>query len=106
MNILIIGLNHDTAPIEIREKVAFNGPKLKEAIDAIKTFPEIKENIILSTCNRVEIYSNVNDVASGSGRIKKFIADFHSVPENMLNKSLYVHSGKSAITHVFRVASG
>ncbi len=105
MNILVIGLNHDTAPIEIREKVAFNGTKLEEAVDTLKTFPEIKENIILSTCNRVEIYARVSDIVSGSERIKKFIADFHDVLQDKLNKSLYVHSGKSAITHVFRVAS-
>ncbi len=105
MNIIVIGLNHDTAPIDIREKAAFNGPKLEEAIDILKNSPGIKENIILSTCNRVEIYANVADIASGSERVKKFIADFHRIPEDVLNKSLYVHSGKNAITHVFRVAS-
>ena len=105
MNIIVIGLNHDTAPIDIREKAAFNGPKLEEAIDILKNSPGIKENIILSTCNRVEIYANVADIASGSERVKKFIADFHRIPEDVLNKSLYVHSGENAITHVFRVAS-
>ena len=105
MNIIVIGLNHDTAPIDIREKAAFNGPKLEEAIDILKNSPGIKENIILSTCNRVEIYANVADIASGSERVKKFIADFHRIPEDVLNKSLYVHSGKNAMTHVFRVAS-
>ena len=105
MNIIVIGLNHDTAPIDIREKAAFNGPKLEEAIDILKNFPGIKENIILSTCNRVEIYASVTDIASGSERVKKFIADFHGIPEDALNKSLYVHSGKNAMTHVFRVAS-
>ncbi|MEK7823151.1 MAG: glutamyl-tRNA reductase [Nitrospirota bacterium] len=105
MNIIVIGLNHDTAPIDIREKAAFNGPKLEEAIDILKNSPGIKENIILSTCNRVEIYANVTDIASGSERVKKFIADFHRIPEDVLNKSLYVHSGENAITHVFRVAS-
>ena len=105
MNIIVIGLNHDTAPIDIREKAAFNGPKLEEAIDILKNSPGIKENIILSTCNRVEIYANVTDIVSGSERVKKFIADFHRIPEDVLNKSLYVHSGENAITHVFRVAS-
>jgi glutamyl-tRNA reductase len=105
MNIIVIGLNHDTAPIDIREKAAFNGPKLEEAIDILKNSPGIKENIILSTCNRVEIYASVTDIASGSERVKKFLADFHHIPEDVLNKSLYVHSGKNAMTHVFRVAS-
>ena len=105
MNIVIVGLNHDTASIDIREKVAFDGPKLKEAVERLKSSPEIKENIILSTCNRVEIYANVTDPESGAENIKKFISNFHNVPGDVLEKSLYVHSGKQALEHIFRVAS-
>jgi len=105
MNILVIGLNHKTAPIEIREKVAFDGAKLGEAVEILKNSPDIKENIILSTCNRVEIYATVRDLASGIENIKKFIADFHCVTRELLDKALYVYSGSDAIKHIFRVTS-
>jgi glutamyl-tRNA reductase len=105
MNIVIVGLNHNTAPIEIREKIAFDGQKLGQAIEVLKGIPVIKENIILSTCNRVEIYANTVDTDEGVEGIKNFIADFHGVSREILDKSLYVYTGKKAIRHVFRVAS-
>jgi len=105
MNILVIGLNHNTAPVEIREKVAFDGHKLGEAIGILKGLPEVRENIILSTCNRVEVYANVKDITSGIESIKKFIADFHSVNRELLDKALYVYSDRDAIRHMFRVTS-
>lgn len=105
MDILVVGLNHKTAPIEVREKVAFDGPKLNEAIDALKKSATVKENIILSTCNRVEIYAGVNNIDSGIEGIKDFISDFHNVPKELLDKSLYIHKGPDAVRHMYRVAS-
>jgi glutamyl-tRNA reductase len=105
MNVVIVGLNHDTASIEVREKVAFDGAKLGEAVNMLKNSPGLRENIILSTCNRVEIYANATDSASGAESIKKFIADFHNVPLDILKKSLYEYSGRKALRHIFRVAS-
>ncbi len=105
MNILVVGLNHKTAPIEVREKIAFDGPKLDQAVNILKTSDVIKENIILSTCNRVEIYAGVNEVNAGIKGIKDFISDFHKVPKDLLDKSLYIHKGQEAIRHMYRVAS-
>jgi len=105
MNILVVGLNHKTAPIEVREKIAFDGPKLEEAINILKKSTAVKENIILSTCNRVEIYAGVTDIESGIEGIKSFISGFHNVPKDLLDKSLYLHSGTDAIRHMYRVAS-
>ncbi|GBD97501.1 MAG TPA: glutamyl-tRNA reductase [Nitrospirae bacterium] len=105
MNILVVGLNHKTATVEIREKIAFDGPKLGEAVNILKDSPGIKENIILSTCNRVEIYAGVNSSDSGTENIKNFIAGFHNVPREALDKALYIYEGQKAIKHVFRVAS-
>src|SRR4030067_482381 len=105
MNILVVGLNHKTAPIEVREKIAFDGPKLEEAINILKKSNAVKENIILSTCNRVEIYAGVTDIDSGTESIKSFISGFHNVPRDLLDKSLYLHSGTDAIRHMYRVAS-
>lgn len=105
MNIVIVGLNHDTASIDVREKIAFDGEKLEKAVDQLKMIPEIKENIILSTCNRVEIYANATDPEEGPRKIKDFISNFHSVPRESLEQSLYVYSGRKALAHLFRVAS-
>ena len=105
MNILVIGLNHKTAPIEVREKIAFDGPKLDEAIAALKDSVEVRENIILSTCNRVEIYANVNGIDAGIENIKDFISRFHDVPRDLLDQSLYIHKGPEAVRHMYRVAA-
>jgi glutamyl-tRNA reductase len=105
MDILVVGLNHKTASVEIREKIAFDGPRLEEAIRVLKHSPAVAENIILSTCNRVEIYAGVTDRESGTESIKNFIADFHKVPKQALDRALYVYSGRNAAKHIFRVAS-
>ncbi|MEE8330060.1 MAG: glutamyl-tRNA reductase [Thermodesulfovibrionia bacterium] len=105
MNILAIGLNHTTASIDIREKAAFDGSKLGEAIEILKTSPLIKESLILSTCNRVEIYAIVKDLDSGIENIKKFLSDFHKVPREPLDNTLYEYSNRKALKHIFRVAS-
>ncbi len=105
MNILAIGLNHNTANIDVREKVAFDESKLGEAIEILKTFPLIKENLILSTCSRVEIYAVVKDLDSGIECIKKFLSDFHKVPRGPLDNTLYEYSDRKALKHIFRVAS-
>jgi glutamyl-tRNA reductase len=105
MNILVVGLNHKTAGVEVREKIAFDGNKLGDASDILKANPQVRENIILSTCNRVELYANVKDTVQGTEGIKKFLSDFHNIPGEILDKSLYVHDGGGAIRHIFRVAS-
>jgi glutamyl-tRNA reductase len=105
MNIVIVGLNHDTASIDIREKVAFDGTKLGDAVERLKKSPDIKENIILSTCNRVEIYASVRDAESGTENLKQFISGFHNIQGDELEKSLYVLTGRKALIHIFRVAS-
>lgn len=105
MNILVIGLNHKTASVEIREKVAFGGEKLAEAVNILKNAPQVKESIVLSTCNRVEIYAGAPGSDRGAEAIKQFIADFHRVQKDALENALYIHQGTEAVKHVFRVAS-
>ncbi|MBI5026046.1 MAG: glutamyl-tRNA reductase [Nitrospirae bacterium] len=105
MNILVIGLNHKTADVEVREKLAFEGPKLAEATSALKSFPEVQESLIISTCNRVEICANVRELESGVERVKTFLSNFHDIPRDALDKGLYVYSGREALCHIFKVAS-
>jgi len=105
MNILVIGLNHKTAPIAVREKLAFDGPKLLEALSKLKDYPHIKEHIILSTCNRVEIYAAVDDLDSGVESINNFISEFHGISKDLLNESLYMYKEIDTVRHIYRVGS-
>lgn len=105
MNILIVGLNHKTADVDIREKLAFNGQKLEEGLQRIKTLPDVKEAVILSTCNRVEIYAAVSNAAVAHEAIKNFISEFHGIDRSALETSLYAYENINAVRHVFRVAS-
>lgn len=105
MKVLVIGLNHKTASIDIREKLAFNGPKLEEGILSIRELPEVNEAALLSTCNRVEIYAYVNDAASAGENIKGFLSGFHNINRADFENSLYLYSDSDAIRHILRVAS-
>lgn len=105
MNILIVGLNHKTADVDIREKLAFSGQKLEEGLQRIKTLPDVKEAVILSTCNRVEIYAAVTNAETAHESIKNFISEFHGIDRSALETSLYAYEDINAARHVFRVAS-
>jgi len=105
VNIVVIGLNHTTAPVEIREKLAFSEDRIQHALATLMKHDGICESFILSTCNRVEIYACVQDCECGVDHIKKFLARYHTVPSSILEESLYVHTGEQGIKHLFRVAS-
>jgi glutamyl-tRNA reductase len=105
MKILIVGLNHNTADVEVREKLAFDGPKLEEGLLGLKGLNEINEAVVLSTCNRVEIYANVNEIEKAKDSIKTFISEFHDIKPNLLDDALYFHTGADAVRHSYRVAS-
>ena len=105
MHIIVVGLSYNTAPLEIREKVAFAPNRIELPLRELVTLPDIAEAIILSTCNRVETYAATHDIAGGIARIKRFLADFHDMPFDLLEPHLYGLHGEDAIRHVFRVAS-
>lgn len=104
MKIAVIGLNHRTADVDLREKLAFNGPKLEEGLLKIRALSSVKEAVILSTCNRVELYLNTHGEKAG-GEVKGFLESFHAVGRDSLDRSLYVHFDSDAVRHVFRVAA-
>jgi len=105
MHIVVVGLSHKTAPVEIREKLAVPESRLGEALTRLCAYQGIKEGILLSTCNRVEVYAVVEDLETGYGRIQEFLADAHlSVSSEQLTPHLYWQTGDRAITHLFRVA--
>ncbi|MDI6715561.1 MAG: glutamyl-tRNA reductase [Actinomycetota bacterium] len=105
MHIIVAGLSHKTAPVEVREKITFPEQSLPEALHALISYPSINEAVILSTCNRTEIYVVANNIDKGKDSIIKFISDYHEINRNKLQKYLYFHDCKDAVLHLFRVAS-
>lgn len=105
MNIIVVGLSHKTASVDIREKVAFAPTQMDKPLRAVVSLDDISEAVIVSTCNRVEIYAVTRDIAGGMARIKRFLADYHNLSLDTLEPHLYSHHSEDAIRHVFRVAS-
>ncbi|MBI2355199.1 MAG: glutamyl-tRNA reductase [Deltaproteobacteria bacterium] len=105
MNIIVIGLSHKTATVEIREKVAFSPNQIDKPLRDLVALDDIIEGVIVSTCNRVEIYATTRDIAGGIARVKRFLADYHRIPFETLEPHLYSYHSEAAIRHVFRVAS-
>lgn len=106
MFIVVIGLNHKTAPVEIREKLAFKTRDLPKLFQGLRFRPQIEGCTILSTCNRTEIYIATNDVEIGSQSVYYFLCESCSFPLEELMGYLYRHIFHDAVRHLFRVAAG
>src|SRR3989304_6145362 len=106
MNLVIVGLNHRTAPIEIREKLSFPSDAIGEPLNMLLGNYGLNEAVILSTCNRVEVLAITGDMEKGCWQIKRFLSDFHKIPLEKLDEHLYAHSGEEAVKHLFRVSAG
>jgi len=105
MELIVIGLNHKTAPIEIRERLAFPEDRIETALHQVKSIPSLKENMILSTCNRVEIYAAARETEKAIIELKHFLSQYHGLPLKDFDKNLYSLVGRGAVRHIFRVAS-
>jgi glutamyl-tRNA reductase len=104
--IVIVGLNHRSAPIEVRESVAFENSYVRAALGRLHGYPSVREGVILSTCNRVEVVAAGSDSESAFSDITKFLfeqkAHRNSAP---LDDHLYTYRGANAVRHLFRVAA-
>jgi glutamyl-tRNA reductase len=103
--VILVGLNHRTAPIEIRERIAFPEEGLDRSMETLYNLPNLDEGLILSTCNRVEIYAATKDSEKGVEEIKDFIAQQHHLHVSEFEDTLYVLQGEELVKHLFRVAS-
>ena len=103
MQILLVGLSHKSAPLEVRESVSFLSEQLPEALDSLKK--QIGESVILSTCNRTEIYAITDNPTKTSENIQKFISNFHKLPHDAVTPHLYEFQNQEAVSHLFRVSS-
>ncbi len=104
-SIVVLGLNHKTAPVEIREKLSFNATEVEETLPRLSKLPGIREAMFLSTCNRVEVYFACEEVEAAAADVKAFLAAYHEIPLDLFGASLYLHNSHEAVRHVFRVAS-
>ena len=112
MDIAVCGLSHRSATIDMLERLAFPPEKRALALahltsqDAASTAPSITEAVILSTCNRVELYVALDGCGDEVGAAAEFLAAFHGVPLADIAPSLYTYRGLEAAQHLFRVAAG
>ncbi len=105
MAIVILGLNHKTAPVEVRERLHFPEKDLPGPLARLGALPEVIEGLILSTCNRVELYAVVPDGPAARAPLQAFLAEERGVPPAAFAEACYLHEGREAVRHAFRVAS-
>jgi glutamyl-tRNA reductase len=107
MEIVLVGLNHRTAPVEVRERVSFTTDQARRAADELRSRGILQETLVLSTCNRSEVYGvppeSSHECAPG---LSSFLSEFHSVRPDILSVSLYHHYDREAVRHLFRVSAG
>lgn len=106
MNIVVVGLSHKTASVEIREKLSIPEAQIEEAISHLRGYPHICEVAIISTCNRLEIYSIIEATESGVREIVQFLAEKAQIPIEQLRKNLFTLLHEDALRHLMRVAAG
>ena len=104
MAIVVVGLNHTTAPLAVRERLAFSATALAHALAHFRP-PEVTELVILSTCNRVELYMQTDDIATSTASCEAFLTACHDVPAEQFRPHLYQFSDLEAVRHLFRVAA-
>jgi glutamyl-tRNA reductase len=104
-NFVLVGLNHRTATLDFRQLASFNAIQLPEGLKRLSERPGILESMIISTCNRVEILSNVDSPTDGIASIESFLSEFSQIPLPRLQPKLYRYNDEQAVRHMFRVAS-
>ncbi|WP_226583457.1 glutamyl-tRNA reductase [Halobacillus litoralis] len=106
MHILAVGLNYKTAPVEIRERLTFHEEQLDEAMQQLNAQKSVLENVIISTCNRTEIYAVVDQLHTGRYYIKQFMADWFQVDKEDFSPFLSIYETDGAMEHLLKVTSG
>lgn len=104
MSLITLGINHKTAPLDLRERLAFTPQTLPEALLSLKKLAHVDEVSILSTCNRTELYCAIS--ADNDQAIIQWFSQFHGLDEDLIKQHLYIHPHEETIRHAMEVASG
>jgi glutamyl-tRNA reductase len=106
VHLFLLGVSHRTAPVDLRERLDFSSRDLSAATEAIAGRPSMTESVVLSTCNRSEIYVASSDPARSREELVSFLSDYHHVPVNTFHPHLFALENSAAVAHLFRVAAG
>ncbi|HEX9711470.1 MAG TPA: glutamyl-tRNA reductase [Actinomycetota bacterium] len=106
MSILVVGLNYKGAPLDLLERITFDQSELPKALAAARASEHVREAVILSTCNRIEVYAAVDGFHGGLAALKTFLSEFHHVPLADFGDRAYGLYEEEAVRHLFSVASG
>lgn len=104
-NLVLVGLNHRTAGLDTRERAAFHSGKLPESLRALVSRPSIREAMIISTCNRVELLSVAENASEGRESLEEFLCETSGITRHELVETVYRYVEDDAVRHIFRVAS-
>ena len=106
MRLLVLGVSHHTAPIDLRERLAFATADLGDAVSTLARDPALGEVVLLSTCNRTELYATCHSLEDGHEAMAGFLSAARAVPADDLRAHIYTRSEADAARHLFRVAAG
>jgi len=104
-NIFLLGLNHRTAPVELRECIAFNPQDTEKTLELLKKEPSINESLLYSTCNRVEVLFVAEDKQAAVAKVKDCLSAINDLPLDRFEQALYLYENNDAVRHLFRVAA-
>jgi len=104
-DIVLLGLNHKTAAVNVRECIAFTADETEQALALLRDHPVIGEAVLFSTCNRIELLMAVDDQTAGVAAAQDFLSEFKKVPVDRFADALYTYTGDEAVRHTFQVAS-
>ncbi|KLU19366.1 glutamyl-tRNA reductase, partial [Proteus mirabilis] len=106
MTLLALGINHKTAPVALREKVSFSPDTMGDALNNLLQQPAVRGGVVLSTCNRTELYLSMEDKENSHEQLIRWLCQYHQIEPNELKSSVYWHQDNQAVSHLMRVASG
>ena len=105
LDIVLLGLNHKTAPVELRELLAFSKDETVAVLEGLQKCPDINEVMLISTCNRVEVLLTTSNTINAVNSVKTYISEFKKILISKFEQALYMHYREEAVRHIFRVAS-
>jgi glutamyl-tRNA reductase len=106
MNLLLLGISHKTAPLEIRERFAVPEARIPEALRQLRADPVVEEALVISTCNRVEFVVRARDGEDGTASLRHFVSSFFSISWDDFSSAFFLLRDDEVVSHLFRVASG